>query len=73
MYVQMESVVFHVAKIANFAISTLQNECYFWSKVCKNYMLLNTNSYFPYLCSVFIKLIGYDSSVCHSFWLFGFG
>ena len=34
MYVLKTSVVFHDAKLANFAISTLQNQYYFWFKVC---------------------------------------
>ena len=37
-----ELVVFHGAKLGNFAISTLQNLYYFWFKVCKKRMLLNT-------------------------------
>ncbi len=42
MYVLKTSVVFHDAKLGNFAISTLQNLYYFWFKVCKKRMLLNT-------------------------------
>ena len=42
MYVLKTSVVIHDAKLANFAISTLQNQYYFWFKVCKKRMLLNT-------------------------------